>query len=243
MPGRRTPGPTAGSGVVPGAARAARSADDRFGAGLQRVDLAVQVVDLQAEHQGDDDGRGGHEPGAGRPPRDRRRAVPIGTTAADAVAGRRDGGPVRSPVRRSRLPGAPAGTSSRAARRSQDSSDVPPRRPAMPSHSSAGGGPPELASSPATSWCWATSSGAPHAFLEVRLDDGGRLGVHGVERVGAQQLLDLGVAQRLRRRAHSSAPAGSTPRSARLTRSRPRPDRIRLLTVPSGSSSSTATSW
>ncbi len=84
--------------------------------------------------------------------------------------------------------------------------------------------------------------GATHAPLEVRLDDGGDLGFHGVERVGTQQLFDLLVAHLRRRHAHSSDPAGSMPRSIRFTRRRPRPDRIRLLTVPSGSFNKVATS-
>ena len=177
--------------------------------------------------------------------RDRRRVVPMGTTAAPRPAPVAGTEVRASPVAPPRGP-APvvrsSGTSSLAARRSQESSDVPPRRTAIPSHRSDGGTPPELASNPATSWCWSTSAAHRTHPSKMGLDDGGRLRLHGVERVRTQQFLDLGVAQRLRRRAHSPAPAGSTPRSARWTLRRPRPDRIRLFTVPSGSFNNTATS-
>src|ERR1019366_7937192 len=81
-----------------------------------------------------------------------------------------------------------------------------------------------------------------HAPAEVLVHHGRRIGVEGVQGIGAEQLPDLLVAQP-GRGAHSPAPAGSMPCSIKLTRSRPSPERILLLTVPSGWSSRTATSW
>ena len=80
------------------------------------------------------------------------------------------------------------------------------------------------------------------AGQKMALDQRRLLRVGGVERVRTQQRLDLGVAGFGWQAVHRSAPAGATPRSARLARSRLRPVRIRLLTVPSGSSSISATS-
>ena len=76
---------------------------------------------------------------------------------------------------------------------------------------------------------------APDAPREMPLDHGRRLGIHRVEGVDTQQPLYLPVDGIGLVGTHDSAPAGSTPSSARLIRSRPSPDRMRLLTVPSGS--------
>ncbi len=66
--------------------------------------------------------------------------------------------------------------------------------------------------------------------VEVLLDDRPFLGVDGVEGVGAQHLLDLGVVHTV------------TPASVSVSRSFASPLRILLLIVPSGVSSSAATS-
>lgn len=80
------------------------------------------------------------------------------------------------------------------------------------------------------------------AVVEMALHHRRSLGIDGVQGVDAEQLLDLRVARLAALGSHCSAPAGSTPRSARLMRSRPRPERMWLFTVPSGSSSISATS-
>ena len=224
--------------LVPGPARAARSAADSCGCGLQGVDLVVQVVDLERrstramtaaaaattpaprrDRPGTGDGRR-----RGRPRRRRSSTRP------------RSSGPVARSVAGRRRP-RPSGPSSRAASRSHDRRTSRPSCPAIPSHSSAGGRPPRVGQQAGHLVVLGHLDRAPHAPVEMRLDHGRGLGVHGVEGVGAEELLDLRVTQG-REVVHSPAPAGSMPRSIRLMRSRPSPDRIRLLTVPSGSSSS-----
>ncbi len=73
------------------------------------------------------------------------------------------------------------------------------------------------------------------ALVEMPLDHGRHLRVERVQGIDTQELLDLTVLGHGQFLAHRSAPAGFTPSSARLMRSRLRPDRIRLFTVPSGS--------
>ena len=75
---------------------------------------------------------------------------------------------------------------------------------------------------------------AAWAAGQVRLELGELIAIDGIERVGAQELAGLFV------RHHTSTPL--MPASARTARMRRMPLRIRLLTVPSGWSSSWATS-
>ena len=72
------------------------------------------------------------------------------------------------------------------------------------------------------------------AGLEMLLELGELVAVDGIERVGTQQIAGFFV------RHHASTPR--TPASARTARMRRMPLRIRLLTVPSGWSSISATS-
>ena len=74
------------------------------------------------------------------------------------------------------------------------------------------------------------------AVDQMGLDRGALVGVDGIERVGADQLLDLGHVERF---GHCAPPI---PASISSTRSFLSPLRIRLFTVPSGSPSRTATS-
>ena len=75
---------------------------------------------------------------------------------------------------------------------------------------------------------------AARAGLQVLLELGELVAVDGIERVRTQELAGLLVGH------HASTPR--TPASARTARMRRMPLRIRLLTVPSGWSSSCATS-
>lgn len=204
----------------------------------------VQMTDLHTQHHGHHRGGGGHHGGD-----------PQGQPAGGATLGNRDdigrqpmgwvGGPVVRilvAVRRRLVPGPVAG-----ARFETRGQPVPRRRPlAVQSafdHLPQCGRrrPTGVGQQPGHFMVLGHFDRALHALVEVSLDHLGRLLVDGIERIGTQQLLDLPVFGFGETVGHCSAPAGATPRSARLTRRRPRPDLMRLLTVPSGSSSITAT--
>ena len=107
-------------------------------------------------------------------------------------------------------------------------------RPQSPSGASR----PTWASSAAVSWSACTSVSGGRRAREVRLDLLALVGVDRVERVRAEELVELGGAQLS---AHGP-PLPARPLETSDWRSRPSPDRIRLLTVPSASPSSCATS-
>ncbi len=76
---------------------------------------------------------------------------------------------------------------------------------------------------------------ATGAVGEVLLDLAGLVAVDGVEGVGPQELFDLAGGERC----HDAPPAPASTNSTRIFLS---PERMRLLTVPSGSPSRVATS-
>ena len=75
---------------------------------------------------------------------------------------------------------------------------------------------------------------AARTVEQVQLDLLPLLAVDRVEGIGAEELLEVGVAQ-------ASLHAPPIPASMRLARIRRSPARMRLLTVPSGASSASAT--
>ena len=175
--------------VVEDALSAACSAADSGGRACKARHLVVEVVDLDPEHHGHDDGgrrppvavRGRHPAASGgTAPTRTGLGVVRGRPAADRRAASGSGSSPRLEAGRQPVP-----RRWRRARRAGWRC-----RPTAV----AGDSPPELASRPATSWCWATSIGAADAVLEVALDHRGRLRVDGVEGVGTEQLLDLVVA-------------------------------------------------
>ena len=83
---------------------------------------------------------------------------------------------------------------------------------------------------------------ASRAVPEVSLDQSHLVGIERIESVGTQKVHQLLMGHAVLGSRHWLAPAGSTPRSARLARNVANPVLIRLFTVPSGVPSTVATS-
>ncbi len=209
--------------------------------GLQGVHLVVQMVDPDPEQDSHDGGGGRGD--AGRPG---------GPRAPAPFGGERDH---IGPWRRLSLPtpaGADRGTA--AHQIGPIGTGLEPGRQALPRRRRRsvqltgdavpqGGrrGPTRVGQEPGHLMVLGNLGGALGAPFEMALDHGRGFRIYRVEGEHSEQLLDLAMAGLRVGRAHNSAPAGCTPRSARLTRRRPRPVLIRLLMVPSGSLSISAT--